>query len=221
MTRDEILAAARLYPQLLLKPLSKRVKGGEVTIISLGGHCATAGFLKETGLRQAAYPFDWLFSSLEMVDHCLSDDFATFLNPEHHEPVALHSRVSKDVQRAHHAFYRRNFGIEYVFNHHEMPDELDHFKRTVERFRSAPNPVFLYMARQSPKLPTLQSVARRLPGPFLAVHVVADGGVSISDDGPLTKFRSMGDLGAVGLHQIADTLVLATWLQRRIDHLVG
>lgn len=52
-----------------------------VCIISLGGDCTVAGALRDSGLRRAAYPFDWMFSPLESIYDAIVDDFKNFLNP--------------------------------------------------------------------------------------------------------------------------------------------
>ena len=46
--------------------------------ISIGNTCKTAEELKKHNLRVSAYPFDWLFSSLELVEHCKNDKFNKF-----------------------------------------------------------------------------------------------------------------------------------------------
>lgn len=139
---------------------------GRATLISVGPSCTGAAILKALRLRLAAYPFDWLFSSLPMVRQCLEDDFAAFLDPDQIEPVPIEQRLSPDVQRAHHRLYRA-MGVEHVFNHHEMPAALPHFRRAVERFRSARNPVFLYVARDQADHAELEGVRRRLAGPMI------------------------------------------------------
>ena len=54
--------------------------------ISLGGSCSPAGQLRTLierhyGIRDQAFPFDWLISPFEAVYKCLEDDFNNFLNP--------------------------------------------------------------------------------------------------------------------------------------------
>lgn len=48
--------------------------------ISIGPYCAAADILKQNCLRNQAYPFDYIFSSLEMVMHCINDKFQIFLD---------------------------------------------------------------------------------------------------------------------------------------------
>jgi len=48
--------------------------------ISLGQNCNSAWYLKQLGARLSAGPFDWIFSSAEIADSCLRDEFATLLD---------------------------------------------------------------------------------------------------------------------------------------------
>jgi hypothetical protein len=148
--------------------LADAVAAGRVTPISVGPTCTASELLEHLGLRQAAYPFDWLISSLGMVEHCLDDDFATFLDRGQHR--------WRGKRQSDHAFYREAFGLEAVFHHHPMPRELAHFERTVERFRTAPNPVFVYMAVDEATDPAaLERVRRKLRGPLLAYVLTTPG----------------------------------------------
>jgi len=46
--------------------------------IPLGDTCQPAHALRETGLRQKAYPFDWITGSTESLIKCLNSDFENF-----------------------------------------------------------------------------------------------------------------------------------------------
>jgi hypothetical protein len=107
--------------------------------ISLGTHCFTASLLNRWGLRGASGPFDWLFSSVPMIIHCLEDEFSTFLDRSLYEPVPEADRRDGPMSnRVHHSFYRNTFGVQHVFNHHDahLDEPYAHFMRCVERFRS-------------------------------------------------------------------------------------
>lgn len=92
--------------------------------VSLGSHCFVAETLRRQGLRQRSLPFDWLFSSPQIVARCLRDDFTSLIAPEnlHAFPVA---------ERGHPAFgfatnirYRTDFGFEPpIFNHQDPTTE--------------------------------------------------------------------------------------------------
>jgi hypothetical protein len=146
--------------QLLCEALAK----GRITPISLGPTCYTAILLERLGLRRRAFPFDWLFSSLAMVEHCLDDDFQTFLDPAQHQPLG--------PRTTDHVFYRDTFGVEEVFEHHAMPTSRGHFIRAIERFKTAPNPVFLHISKRPPDKSALKRLRARLRGPLLAYAVI-------------------------------------------------
>ena len=59
---------------------------------ALGTHCFSSSFLRRLGVREWSGPFDWTFSSLPMVAHCVADDFKTFLDRSHYEPVPVDQR---------------------------------------------------------------------------------------------------------------------------------
>lgn len=84
-------------------------------------------------------PFDWIFSSPEMVSHAIRDDFVEFLNPKNIEVIPVERRPHPDLHRADHIFYRDNFGVDFVYNHHDpslRKSDYDYFVRCVERFRA-------------------------------------------------------------------------------------
>lgn len=51
-------------------------------IVSLGTHCLSSYFLKFFGLKTYSLPFDWLFTSPEMIIDCISNNFDFFLKQE-------------------------------------------------------------------------------------------------------------------------------------------
>ncbi len=110
------------------------------TYISLGTHCFSSSLLRRLGVRSWSGPFDWTFTSLPMVTHCIADDFAAFLDRSQYEPVPETERPNgPTVNRVQHRFYRSQFGVQYVFNHHDvhLQDGYDYIVRCVERFRAA------------------------------------------------------------------------------------
>lgn len=104
--------------------------------ISLGSNCYASQTLKRRQLKHYSAPFDWIFSTPLMVEHCLRDDFTVLLDrtqmeaiPERPEAVGL--------ELSEHAFYRDQFGVPKMFNHHDMTMDTDYgyLQRCVERFR--------------------------------------------------------------------------------------
>lgn len=78
-------------------------------------------------LRRYAGPFDWIYSSAEMVRHCLEDNFVTLLDP---------FQVVKAGASWGHRMYAKMLGRCVVWPHHD-PKSKDrcHFTRSCERFR--------------------------------------------------------------------------------------
>jgi hypothetical protein len=123
-------------PQLLTELLAPKPLPA---IVSLGTHCFTSGLLRRWGLRSYAGPFDWVFSSAAMVAHCIEDDFATFLDPAQFRPVPVELRkAGASSNRVNHTYYQEQFGVEFVFNHHDvhLPEDFAHYQRTVQRFQA-------------------------------------------------------------------------------------
>lgn len=101
--------------------------------ISIGSKCITAMNLKQTGHRHAAYPFDWLFCSLAMVQHCIETNFVYFLDRKHIV------RVSEDSSD--HLYYQDYLPLGTrntvaIFNHHNLCDDAQYqtFSRRCARF---------------------------------------------------------------------------------------
>jgi hypothetical protein len=47
--------------------------------ISIGPFCRTAIILKALNKRNCSYPFDYIFSSIKMVNHCIENEFKFLL----------------------------------------------------------------------------------------------------------------------------------------------
>jgi hypothetical protein len=136
--------------------------------VSIGPYCETSMILDQQGLRRHAYPFDFIFSSLAIVRHCIGDAFATFLDKSQY-------RQGDTIMQARHAFYcsdaflgtpvlYKHHAAHYtypyipervnIFNHHTplyCRDHYDAFVRRAERFMKlfeATQPVvFVYFNR--------------------------------------------------------------------------
>mmetsp|Transcript_8294 Transcript_8294/g.20970 ORF Transcript_8294/g.20970 Transcript_8294/m.20970 type:complete len:417 (+) Transcript_8294:61-1311(+) len=96
--------------------------------LSLGSRCLVSRLLQDAGMRRYAGPFDWVYSSAEMVRHCLNDDFTAFLD-------------RSDIIAAGKKFGHRRYGPMLkrgiIFPHHEPRGrDREFFMRTVARFRN-------------------------------------------------------------------------------------
>jgi hypothetical protein len=97
--------------------------------LPLGELCSAAYYLRELGLRKAAYPFDWLFCGPQIVLDCLRTDFETLLNPSY-----IHK--AREGDGAGHVLYHAN-----LFRHKDAhtPEGLAYYQRTVQRFNAVMN----------------------------------------------------------------------------------
>lgn len=93
--------------------------------VSLGQNCSTAWYLKASGKRSCSTPFDWIFSSPQIVEDCIRGDFRDFLDPRFVVPV--------DETCAGHTRYHRR-----LFNHRNPLVGANHayYERCVARFRA-------------------------------------------------------------------------------------
>lgn len=95
--------------------------------VSLGSKCIVAEVLRDAGLRRFSSPFDWVYSSGEMVEHCLKDNFAKYLD-------------TKQMVKTGHAFghkhYSKMLGRGIIYPHHNPKKDIEAFTRRVCRFRA-------------------------------------------------------------------------------------
>lgn len=57
--------------------------------VSLGQNCNASWYLKDTGRKKASYPFDWIFTSPEIIIHILKDDFQSLTDPSLLVPLGM------------------------------------------------------------------------------------------------------------------------------------
>lgn len=102
-----------------------RTDGSDYQFVSLGENCSSAWYLKQAGLRNCAYPFDWIFSSPDIVLDCIKDGFSKFLDRRMIVP-------KKGNSAAGHQYYHVNF-----FNHRNplrSREDYDYYHRCCQRF---------------------------------------------------------------------------------------
>ena len=109
-----------------------------ITPLSIGQNCNTAWYLQQAGVKQFSGPFDWMFSSADILKSCLEDGFATFLNKELIYPI-------KGGAAAGHKIYHSS-----MFNHRNplaSDEDYNYHVRCVSRFlaaiRNADVPLFI------------------------------------------------------------------------------
>lgn len=125
MLREYVAQAAAA--QASVRDLVSGVRSPTVCI-SLGENCSTAWYLKQVGLKQASFPFDWIFCSTEIVTACVEDRFETYLDRRQIQP-------RPDGSAAGHAVYHAN-----MFNHRnplKSPEDYAYHERCCSRFLDA------------------------------------------------------------------------------------
>jgi hypothetical protein len=107
---------------------------------SIGNNCTSSTILKRTKLKTESYPFDWIFSSDEMVRHCIEDGFKTFLDKSEYnsnlvEPIICeHEFYSTMVEN----YQEGEDKKKVIFNHHNpltSEEDYGYFERCVQRFK--------------------------------------------------------------------------------------
>jgi hypothetical protein len=116
-------ALRQFFPKLITT--STILTSESVDFVSLGSHC----------LVSYSCPFDWIFSCLSMVEHCIKDSFAMLTDRSQYESV-VNEKGTEIPGRCHHAFYKNSFGIEKVFNHRDMrtKENYEYLLRCIDRF---------------------------------------------------------------------------------------
>jgi hypothetical protein len=104
------------------------------TVLSFGSFCLTAGALQKGGFRQFATPLDWIFSSADMISHCLSDDWNSFMDPSQYIERNTDPNAKSN---AGHIVYSSMIKKPRIFIHRSplIRSEFDYYRRCVSRIR--------------------------------------------------------------------------------------
>ena len=205
-------------------------------IVSLGSRCNVAQHLQDFGLRDRSLPFDWIFSTPEIVVRCLEDDFDLFLQPDQYDPIPVWRRTVREFNLCDHVTFRDEFGVDAMFNHRDPTrvDDYIYLQRCVQRFRdirdsSDPTLFFLisdaHPAHEEAYIRLFYALEKACAGPaallFVVVNNKASNGplpyirTSRADGGhELVLFDAMGTLSGTRFDQTADTLALEALLRR-------
>lgn len=107
-------------------------------VISLGNHCLPAIIMKKYGLKKYSTPFDWIFSSPEMVIDCLNDNFTTFMNPIYLKSITQSRKNNDNEPGTSHLLYENKYNLSEIFAHRDITNDNDYsyFVRAIERFNS-------------------------------------------------------------------------------------
>jgi len=123
-------------------------------IFSLGHRCTSTSLIKELKLKFESYPFDWVVSKLDVIAHCIEDNFVEFLKPENYETkesetfnrcdgLKNHIQMENVVYNTYYESPEKaesneigTFGMSLCMTHHDIrkEEDLQYFKRCVNRF---------------------------------------------------------------------------------------
>jgi len=113
--------------------------------VSIGPYCSCVDIIKTAELRKSAYPFDSIFSSLDMVKHCINDRFKIFLDQRFYQYCSESSTqhifysnfINSEILRRHHIAHNLpkiayNLTNREIFVHHNLSN-IDTYSSFVRR----------------------------------------------------------------------------------------
>jgi Putative papain-like cysteine peptidase (DUF1796) len=109
-------------------------------IVSLDSNCYAAAVLERLGLKQTPLPFDWLFTTLPMVQSCIESDFAQILNRQYYKPVVWQGKTQYK-----HTFYDTHWSANFTHYDPGAGMRRVYLERCIDRWRDL-------MASLEPKL---------------------------------------------------------------------
>ena len=108
---------------LLKNEISEWKEQQKYTLVSLGQNCNSSWYLKETGNKEASYPFDWIFSSQKIVVDAINDRFESFIDKRN--IISLWEKAGNKIYHS------------SLFNHRnpvKSEEDYSYYKRVIERF---------------------------------------------------------------------------------------
>jgi len=141
------------------------------SVISFGHRCSTASFLKMLNLKTESYPFDWVVSKLQVIQHCIETRFHDFLNVNNYITLNTETYNITDNVKSHvcyetiqvNKFYeevktekdgekpsKSTYSYQLALTHHNLNnnDDREYFKRCVDRlyelFRTDTKKYYIY-----------------------------------------------------------------------------
>lgn len=100
-------------------------------VCALGPRCISSFFLKRTGLKNESYPFDWIYSSVDVIKDCISNDFKVFLDKKYYKEI--------DETKCGHLIYGdEEFDNLGFWAHHNLlrnEHEYQYYIRCISRFK--------------------------------------------------------------------------------------
>jgi len=96
---------------------------------SFGPTCHSSTLLKRNKYKLCSYPFDWIFSSPDVIINCIEDNFNIFLDKSYYQDI----NDKWNNNQCGHKYYHVN-----MFNHFDPRNEKDYnyYIRCVDRFKN-------------------------------------------------------------------------------------
>jgi hypothetical protein len=85
-------------------------------VCSFGESFFAAYTLKRNNLKVESYPFDWIFSNINIIMHCLEDNFKIFLDSKYYIGNHIHNSC-------YHIYYQKE--IQNKLNNNIIINHLD------------------------------------------------------------------------------------------------
>ena len=107
---------------IIQQKISSWINNDNLEKVSIGENCNSAWYLKETNNKNSSYPYDWIFSSPEIIIDTLNDNFEKFLDKK------LITSLGKN---AGHEYYHSS-----LFNHRNpllSDNDYHYYKRSTQR----------------------------------------------------------------------------------------
>ena len=74
-----------------------KITKDDIEFVSIGPYCVSTMTLAKHNLRKKSYPLDYIYSSLDMILHCISDNFKVFLDKTLYENGPNNYIIHKSV----------------------------------------------------------------------------------------------------------------------------
>ncbi|MGB1319044.1 MAG: DUF1796 family putative cysteine peptidase [Flavobacteriales bacterium] len=94
-------------------------------MIGLGQNCNASWYIKESGNKQSSYPFDWVFTTPEILLDILDDDFSAFVRKD----LLIPHGMDAGNERYHETLYGHR-------NPASREADRDYLVRCIERWRT-------------------------------------------------------------------------------------
>jgi len=119
-------------------------------VIPFGHRCTTASILKVFNLKTESFPFDWMISQLDVIQHCIETNFIEFMNTDNYVSKQTEVYNFTDGTKFHlcyidaeiNKFYEKGSGenkdIQFYhyklgFIHRKVTSDEDYYKRCIQR----------------------------------------------------------------------------------------